>query len=579
MSLTTSAITGRVPMPNNIAPLSGSVTFTLVGYDTQGVNVVPSGASATFNLADDGNLPAGARLWRNTAGLRGTVYLVTVRWREAGSECGDLKENTLGHVQVQNAPSYTVPQLLNAVPPDAVPSTWWMAITQAQYDEMIAAVALVDADRVAAETAATSANAAAASAASTSLVLTSALNYYVATTGSDSNDGLSAGSPFATIQAAVRAIRNWRQGGNAITINVANGTYAAGADVGGVQLAAPDISSLTFIGNVAAPSAVIIDVAGGNCFNAKNGAKFRVEGFTLRTSGSGSCLNATTGGVITHGSVVFGTCAGFHKQATDGGMIFNSGDYTINGGAVAHIHVTTNGYILTGSATVTLTGTPAFSQFFCGVSFAIAQFSAGVVWAGSATGKRFSAHNGGAIRPFTSDRDWLPGDTAGDAYGGGSYEDVHTLGVYRANGPPLLVVNETDASGQEVARFRGQRATPTNGDAFWNHFQARDAANQDVNVGRITWTLTDTTNNNETGHLMLGAIHQGGMVNGIRVTGTSVQMLVPPKLPVYTVATVPSAGAAGAGTEIYVSNESGGGTPAFSDGTVWRRVYDRAVIS
>ena len=47
----------------------------------------------------------------------------------------------------------------------------------------------------------------------------------------------------------------------------------------------------------------------------------------------------------------------------------------------------------------------------------------------------------------------------------------------------------------------------------------------------------------------------------------------------YTVATVPSAGAAGAGAMIYVSDESGGAVPAFSDGSDWRRVSDRAVIS
>ena len=45
----------------------------------------------------------------------------------------------------------------------------------------------------------------------------------------------------------------------------------------------------------------------------------------------------------------------------------------------------------------------------------------------------------------------------------------------------------------------------------------------------------------------------------------------------YTVATLPSA--ATAGGMIYVSNETGGAVPAFSDGTNWRRVTDRAVVS
>lgn len=48
-------------------------------------------------------------------------------------------------------------------------------------------------------------------------------------------------------------------------------------------------------------------------------------------------------------------------------------------------------------------------------------------------------------------------------------------------------------------------------------------------------------------------------------------------LPSYTVAGAPSA--ATAGGLIYVSNEVGGAVVAFSDGTNWRRVTDRAVIS
>lgn len=46
----------------------------------------------------------------------------------------------------------------------------------------------------------------------------------------------------------------------------------------------------------------------------------------------------------------------------------------------------------------------------------------------------------------------------------------------------------------------------------------------------------------------------------------------------YTVSTLPSAATYVRGV-IYVSNETGGPTLAFSDGTNWRRVQDRAVVS
>lgn len=52
----------------------------------------------------------------------------------------------------------------------------------------------------------------------------------------------------------------------------------------------------------------------------------------------------------------------------------------------------------------------------------------------------------------------------------------------------------------------------------------------------------------------------------------------PVVFPTYTVGTVPSAATFARGV-IYVSNESGGAVLAFSDGTNWRRVTDRNIIS
>lgn len=49
------------------------------------------------------------------------------------------------------------------------------------------------------------------------------------------------------------------------------------------------------------------------------------------------------------------------------------------------------------------------------------------------------------------------------------------------------------------------------------------------------------------------------------------------RAPSYTVATLPSASVAG--KQIFVSDETGGAVMAFSDGTNWRRVTDRAVVS
>lgn len=52
----------------------------------------------------------------------------------------------------------------------------------------------------------------------------------------------------------------------------------------------------------------------------------------------------------------------------------------------------------------------------------------------------------------------------------------------------------------------------------------------------------------------------------------------PVRMPSYPKADLPSA-AAYPNTWIYVADDVGGATPAFSDGVVWRRTSDRAVIA
>lgn len=77
MALTTSTITGRVPLPDDANPAAAEIVFTLSGYDTEGSQVIPGGAKARFVLVN-GDMPAGAKLWRNTEGLRGTVYALSL---------------------------------------------------------------------------------------------------------------------------------------------------------------------------------------------------------------------------------------------------------------------------------------------------------------------------------------------------------------------------------------------------------------------------------------------------------------------------------------------------------------------
>lgn len=68
---------------------------------------------------------------------------------------------------------------------------------------------------------------------------------------------------------------------------------------------------------------------------------------------------------------------------------------------------------------------------------------------------------------------------------------------------------------------------------------------------------------------------------GIGVTAPSVKLHVNGAIRTasYTVAALPSASALGAGAIVYCSNETGGATPVYSDGTNWRRPQDRAIAA
>lgn len=64
-------------------------------------------------------------------------------------------------------------------------------------------------------------------------------------------------------------------------------------------------------------------------------------------------------------------------------------------------------------------------------------------------------------------------------------------------------------------------------------------------------------------------------INGTTPIKINIQPMVFPR---YAVVDVPDATKCEGGI-IYVSNEAGGAVPAFSDGTNWRRMTDRQIIS
>ena len=137
MALTTSTITGRVPLPTDEVLQYAELTFALSGLDTQGADVLPGGIIKRVTLVNS-ELPPGFQLWCNTAGLRGTHYCVLARWSVKDRDGIRDQYADLGIIQVGSSPSYTLASLINSSVPSAI-GTFWSSITQAQYDAAIAA--------------------------------------------------------------------------------------------------------------------------------------------------------------------------------------------------------------------------------------------------------------------------------------------------------------------------------------------------------------------------------------------------------------------------------------------------------
>jgi hypothetical protein len=133
-------------------------------------------------------------------------------------------------------------------------------------------------------------------------------------------------------------------------------------------------------------------------------------------------------------------------------------------------------------------------------------------------------------------------------------------------GPLSSVLRNTTAGGQA-----GYKATVTNGVSFLEFEdlgQARRFAWRfDAVAGRLS--LDD-------GQEGAAAARTAMSVNHARM---QVEFNTAPRLPSFTVATLPSPVTVGAGALAMCTNETGGATVVFSDGTRWRRVTDRQIAA
>jgi hypothetical protein len=261
--------------------------------------------------------------------------------------------------------------------------------------------------------------------------LVAPMSYYVATTGSDSNDGLTSATPFRHIQYALDSMLLWNNRGTSFNIYIADGTYEEKCVAHPIN----GSGDCHLIGNVNNPQNVVIwDNVGSDsttkCLIIMGGPYF-ISGIKF-VSNSGNGLSAGGAqGICQFYNVEFGQCGRSHMECGDsavmqilgpaGNFIRVSGNTTWHmacfGGTIKVFPPGPTGQAL-------IITTPISANIWCYASVA------GVVvvpWY-SITGKgnvsggyKYVAEKNGVIDTNGQAVDYLPNSLAGYTSSGGQY--------------------------------------------------------------------------------------------------------------------------------------------------------------
>jgi hypothetical protein len=217
-------------------------------------------------------------------------------------------------------------------------------------------------------------------------LLTAATTYYIATNGSDANDGKTPATAWQTFAHAAAVLSGQIDfGGQTVTLQAVAGHAAFTSQ----------LKIMPWIGG----GALIFDGGGGSI--ATTGAdailitggalpgNFTYQNVTLSTSGSGFCVHHQVGGIVNNGAgVTFNSAASAHffTEGGTGAELFLTNGYTVAGGAPNLMIVGAS--LIKGDATaitVGLSGNPQFPGGFIFVNLGSAFLSA-VTYGGAASG-------------------------------------------------------------------------------------------------------------------------------------------------------------------------------------------------
>ncbi len=253
--------------------------------------------------------------------------------------------------------------------------------------------------------------------------------YVNSTTGNDANNGLTSGTAFQTIQGAINTISNKYLSVTGVTINVADGTYS------GFVVSQSFIGLWSIVGDVTTPANVVINslsagVNGGIGIGV-TAANVNIYGITINSYYATFEANNLANVRLNNVNWTAPTQSGWSVfNSFNLSSIYMYGTFNGSGGAQTLFTASSNASIQVGDqlgvtrpATITLTGTPAFSV---ATAYALQGGSINIVspvvtFTGAATGVRYNATINGTINTVAGGSTFIPGSSAGVTSLGGQY--------------------------------------------------------------------------------------------------------------------------------------------------------------
>lgn len=249
-------------------------------------------------------------------------------------------------------------------------------------------------------------------------LLQSDRTYFVdAGAGNDTNDGLTSGTAFATIQHAIDVCSAIDGNGHTLTIQLADGTYS-----GNLAFERPLAGGerLKIQGNAVSPQNTVITAAVGATTTWKGHVKAELRDVQLENSGSTTLIDLSEKADLYIGNIIFKDATSSAQIALqDNSLLTVVADYSVSGSAQKHILAKSNAVFKMSSQTITVSGGPNFSVAFAEFDTGASYVQNGSSWSGAATGKRYDITMNATCK--SDGVAHFPGDIAGTTSAGGQY--------------------------------------------------------------------------------------------------------------------------------------------------------------